>query len=132
MEDNVVSIIQEVETFLDCRALCQKDSSCMFISFYGSNSFPFSQMCVLFSSCEELHECTDCKTEERTCAAVDLRICSSAVQGQIGGNMLEYLPGVSNETLCREACNKEAGCNFYTFYDLSDPFYPGACFLLSH
>ena len=30
-------------------------------------SFPFSETCFLFSSCEDVLECTECVTESKTC-----------------------------------------------------------------
>ena len=83
-------------------------------------------MCVLLSSCPSLHSCTDCITEDGSCLP-----CSSALEGRLGDNYLDFIPDLEFEVDCKRACsNSTEGCMYYTHYGTNSTN-PGACFLLS-
>ena len=44
---------------------------------------------------------------------------------------MAFHTNVANKTSCRSFCYSMTGCSYYTYHTLSDPDYPGACFLLS-
>ena len=44
---------------------------------------------------------------------------------------MAFHTSVANKTFCRSFCYSMTGCSYYTYHTLSDPDYPGACFLLS-
>ena len=44
---------------------------------------------------------------------------------------MAFHTSVANKTSCRSFCYSMTGCSYYTYHTLSDPDYPGACFLLS-
>ena len=65
-------------------------------------SFPFSETCFLFSSCEDVLECTECVTESKTCEVTfkgqddderhsdEEEFCSSPLEGTLGQNIVEF------------------------------------------
>ena len=130
MHDNTVSIINHISTASACRALCQDESMCTFATFYGADSFPFSETCVLLSSCQGVHDCVDCSTQDTTC---DTMSCTSShpLQSHLGDNLIQFLPDLEDQEDCRAACIAETSCTFFTHYNLSDPALPNSCFLLS-
>ena len=84
-------------------------------------SFPFSETCFLFSSCEDVLECTECVTESKTCEVTfkgqdEEELCSSPVEGTLGQNILEFLPDVATEAGCLQACQANQDCVFYTHH----------------
>ena len=49
----------------------------------------------------------------------------------MSSNLINTFAGVQTEGNCRDLCLAENSCNFFTYYSLEDPSYPGTCFLLS-
>ena len=131
MQDNIISIVNGVSTVVLCRQLCHGEPACAFLTFYGPESFPFSETCVLYSSCESLYPCEDCLTEEASCLPVEFQVCSSPVESHLGENMLQFLTNIENEAACKGECSGVSGCAYYTYHNLTDPGIPGGCFLLS-
>ena len=132
MEDNIVDIVPAIPALAICRQLCRDNKNCTFITHYGAEGYPFSDTCVLMTACDETHECTSCTTENGKCTPLQkTEICSSAVESQLGENMIEFIPHVETETDCRAACISEAACVFYTYHGASDPVFPATCILLS-
>ena len=83
MHDNVVSIVNSINSLDQCTELCQDEDSCTFVTFYGENSFPFSQTCIMFSSCDDIVVCDDCTTEDSTCKEVSCTT-SESLDSRIG------------------------------------------------
>ena len=91
-------------------------------------SFPFSETCFLFSSCEDVLECTECVIESKTCEVTfkgqddderhsdEEEFCSSPLEGTLGQNILEFLPDVATEAECLQACEANQDCVFYTHH----------------
>ena len=128
MHDNVLDILPDIASLEQCRVICQDAPSCAFLTHFGSDSYPFKETCMLFSECSELHAYPDCITEEAACWA----LCSSPVESQMSGNLVQFLPDVEDERLCRDGCRNHTSCKYYTHHNNSDPFFPaGACFLMS-
>ena len=132
MQDNIIQIVNDISSITECRILCHDEQSCTYMTFYGPESFPFSDTCVLYSSCEELFSCDDCKTEDSSCLPVEFQLCSSAVESHMGDNLLRFLPNIEDEAECKGECTAQTGCLYYTYHNLSDPGVPGGCFLLSN
>ena len=132
MQDNIISINTGVSTLVYCRQLCHDEPACAFLTYYGPDSFPFSDNCILYSSCEGLYPCENCFTEESSCLPVDFQVCSSSLESHLGDNMLQFITNVEDEANCKSKCSGVDDCTFYTYHNLSDPGIPGGCFLLSN
>ena len=53
IEENIISIINQV-TLDECRLLCNGDSACRYLSYYGKNGYPFTDSCILFTRVKSL------------------------------------------------------------------------------
>ena len=62
---------------------------------------------------------------------LDLK-CMTPFQGQLGSNLINLITGIQREGECRQICQAEAQCNFYTYHDPRDQSYPATCFLLTN
>merc|ERR1719278_1668067 len=94
---NLLSSLSEVPGVVTCRQLCQEKKGCNFFSHFGPESFPLREMCLLFSSCDKLHPCNDCRSEESSCYIP----CSTVqLEGQIADNLVDIIPEVPNELNC--------------------------------
>jgi hypothetical protein len=114
----------------ECRQLCNDIDDCNIITHFGAGGFPFADTCILFSSCPTMNDCTDCLSEDTTCYQ-SLEQCSSQVEGQLGPNLVEFIPDVVDEKSCWTSCTANETCSFYTFHGPTDEHLPNACFLLS-
>ena len=85
-------------------------------SHFTAPSFPFSETCFLFSTCEEVLDCTECTTETNSCPGEEEELCSGAVEGTLGQNIVEFIPDVESEAACLEACSAHTNCSFYTHH----------------
>ena len=131
-EDSLIESLA-VTDLEECRQRCGALENCQYFSHFGANSFPFSDTCILFSSCEELNECPDCMTTNTNCGIVEKEEpCNSTVEGHIGQNLLAFHTDVANQSSCQAFCYSLEGCNYYTYHDSSDNDLPGACILLSN
>ena len=55
--DNLVGAVGDVSDPDDCRSACQDNStSCKYFTYFGPQSFPFTNSCLFFSSCPILDE----------------------------------------------------------------------------
>ena len=131
MEENIIKIASDVLSKEECNQLC-KDFSCKFFTYYSSKGFPFTDTCILFSSCTSLQECEECTTDG-LCRQLDTNqeTCGASVEGQIGGNLISFIPNVQNETSCKSSCVSTSNCVFYTYHLLNNTLFPGGCSLLS-
>ena len=125
--DNLLSSLLEVPDVATCRQLCQDNQGCSFFSYFGPESFPLKKLCLLLSSCDSLHPCEDCRTEEISCFTP----CGFQVQGEITDNLLDIITGVPTEIDCKFNCSAKPDCNVYTYFNTEDVNFPSLCFLLS-
>ena len=126
MHGEGVTIVPGIASLEQCRAICQDEENCSYITYYGANSFPFGETCVTLPTCESVNSCTDCTTEDRACTD-----CSVQLETKIEENLVDFILDVEDESLCRKACTANISCKFYTHHNFLDTTYPGACFLLS-
>ena len=52
--DNIISIPHNIPTLEQCRQLCYDEELCLFFSYFGDGSFPFTETCMMFSTCDGL------------------------------------------------------------------------------
>ena len=124
--ENLISSLSEVPDVATCRQLCQDNNGCNFFSYFGPESFPLQELCLLFSSCDSFHSCVDCRKEEFSCHP---NPCGAPLEGRIADNMVEIITGVTTELDCKFNCSANPGCNIYTHYDSDDANFPqgGSC-----
>ena len=140
MHENTLSTLPGVESIQDCRAACRDEPQCAFLTYFAAGrfniikvalrithlgfshlsppSFPFSETCFLFSSCDEVVDCPECTTEANSCPEEE-KLCSWPVEGTLGQNIVEFLPDVESEAACLDACSAHSNCSFYTHHRLS-------------
>ena len=109
-----------------CHQLCYDEKDCLFINYFGPNSFPFRSLCQLLASCEATNPCTDCAWETRDC----FKTCGAKFSGVIEDNLLEYLQNVASEDQCHKHCVNNQMCAFYTYF-LEEDAFSQTCILLS-
>ena len=127
-EANLVAFVSEVASVEECRQLCSDEKDCSYFSHFGPASFPIANVCVLLSSCQNLHQCEDCIAEEKWC----FEACGDNVEGLLAENIVQILADVPEELECKRSCNNNTDCKFYTYHNESDPNYPQLCFLLTY
>ena len=121
-----VDAIGGISTIQECRQLCYDSDECEYLTYYGANSFPFSEVCFLFHQCNETHPCSDCASETRDC----YKTCGKNFVGKIDENLLEDIPGVESQSDCMDLCYKSSDCKFYTYF-LKEDLNSQNCVLLS-
>lgn len=126
-EDNFLDSVPGLSSVEECYEICNDNTDCEFLSYFGADSFPLQNYCMLFTTCPSLHPCVDCITEEKSC----YEACSDALEGAIGENTVGMIVSVQSEVLCMDNCRTDPSCKFYTYYSSEDPSNPNTCFLLS-
>ena len=137
MHENTLSTLPGVESIEGCRTACRDEPQCAFLTYFAADrlnvikclcespylpfspSFPFSETCFLFSTCDEVLDCTECTTEANSCPEEE-KLCSGPVEGTLGQNIVEFLPDVESESACLDACSAHSNCSFYTHHRLTD------------
>jgi len=127
-EDNLLESVGNVGNIDECRQLCYDNKECGYITYYGAASFPLSEFCLLFSSCESTIPCTNCTSETKTC----YKACGEPFLGELSGdNVLKMEPDTESESECQHLCINHANCTYYTYFLETDPSFPQLCVLLS-
>ena len=124
---NQIDVIGHVSSIQECRKLCYDSNECEYLTYYGVNSFPFSEVCFLLRECSGTHLCTECVSETRNCYYT----CGRNLVGKIDENLVEVFSGVESEFECKELCyNSSSDCKYYTYFLKEDPN-SQTCVLLS-
>ena len=111
-EDSLIESLA-VTDLDECRQRCGGLENCQYFSHFGAGSFPFSDYCILFSSCSTLDYCgKDCYTEDKLCHGD----CGRNVVSKLGDNVLKLVPDVILERNCKAICLTDADCLYYTYY----------------
>lgn len=126
-DDNLIDSNGEVFSIDECRLACIDVENCQYITYFGPGSFPFSNYCMLFASCDGTHDCEDCQTETKVC----FETCSGALEGQLSDNVVEIMPNVKDEPNCKAICNSVQECKYYTYFSKLHQTFPLLCVLLS-
>jgi len=141
LDDSMVAFLTQIDSLEECKKLCKDVTSCRYLTYFGKDDDEniseddISSMrgsCALFSSCGETRPClpASCLTLDTACSR-HRSPCSTPVMGHIGDNLVSVHTKVDLEITCRQMCQDEMGCNFYSYYTMSDLYYPGTCFLLT-
>ena len=126
-EDNLIESFSIADRE-ECRQRCGALENCQYFSHFGAKSFPFSNYCVLFSSCSALKDCgEDCYTEDRLCQGS----CGRNFESKKGDNIIELIPDVKLERDCKSNCLENADCLYYTYYGGVSDHNSYLCLLLS-
>ena len=96
-EGTLLESVGGVTSLQECRQLCYESPHCQFITYFSNQSFPFSEICSLFLSCEEIYTCSSCLTETRDC----YQTCSHQFYGRMDQNLVHLVGDVSSEVECK-------------------------------
>ena len=122
--DNLIDAVTHVMTLEDCRQMCLDDGNCEFISYFGDSAAPVSHLCLLFTTCETINNCSNCVSENMVC----YRSCSYNVVGDLDENIQDLLTNIESELTCKQSCLNVSGCTFYTYF-ANDTNFDQFCFL---
>ena len=126
-ESNTIETITDVANVEECRAFCDADPACSFLTYFGLLSFPFVNTCMTFSSCASQYSCDDCRTEESGCFGT----CGISFHGQVdNNNLLEIKYDIDDELNCKVLCENRSECIFYTYYASGSDINPYLCILM--
>ena len=104
--DNLITTVTDVLTMNQCLALCQDEFTCVAFTHFGSESYPFSDTCMLFSSCSERRPCQGCTTGSSQSEC----LCSIQFSSKIdSGNLVGVISAV-DEHDCKRKCIVEEMC----------------------
>merc|ERR1712126_532417 len=121
-----IDIITNVPSIEDCRQLCLDNDQCQFITYYFSDGFPGKKMCILLEGCETLTKCTNCQSQDMDCFTMGP---ITKVVGSLGDNVIDAIQGVHSALECKEKCNNDANCHWFTYFLENDNLFPNVCFL---
>jgi len=119
---------QPSATGAECRQLCHDTNGCHVFTYFGRESFPFSEECMLFSACDDLNDCEDCLTAftKGECT------CGIAFEGFMNPeNLIGLETDIQSEAACRNLCSSDSSCSTYTYYDTQHLTNKNLCMLLT-
>merc|ERR1711971_166112 len=132
MADNLIHTFMGIPTVDECRELCEAEMGCLAFTYYGNDSHPIHDACLLFCSCSETRPWPNCTTGSSQCQSLTFHPCSIQYYGDINqDNFVNLLGSVPDEPSCKDECFTNNDCQLYTYYDSQDNFQPNSCFLLT-
>ena len=126
-ENNLIDILMHVSSVAECRLLCEDAAGCEFITHFSASASPISSMCMLFSSCESVAECSSCVTQNIDC----FQNCSSNTIGHMDQNVVDVELNVQSELDCKRLCSATQGCSWYTYFYRNHSVHHENCFMLT-
>ena len=113
-QDNLVGFYTNISHIDECEILCAGEYYCRFASYFGPDSYPITNSCVLLDSCSYyLDDCNNCFTFEKNC----INVCDAPIEGDLSGNnILDVQPGISSKNNCEQLCYISESCMFYTYF----------------
>ena len=121
-----IDIVTNVPSIGECRQLCLDNDLCQFITYYFSDGFPGSKMCILLQGCESLTKCTNCESQNMDCFTMGP---IAKVVGTLGDNVLDAIQNVHSAVDCKKKCSNEPNCGWFTYFLENDKLFPNVCFL---
>ena len=110
--DNYIDTEYHVHSEEECRAICEDQDQCQFITYFNASASPFSNICQSFKTCDSVVKCENCVSQNMDC----FRTCGSNIVGQMDENIIDGVFGVQSELKCKELCSKTDECSWYTFF----------------
>jgi len=126
-ENNLIDSVAQVYSDEECRQICEDQLDCEYITYFNASAKPFSNFCLMFKSCENTTECTNCVTQNMDC----YRTCGANVVGRMDENIIDVVANIKSELDCKLLCSGTANCKLYTYYLDDDPLYHQLCVLLT-
>ena len=134
--------VSGVPSIEECRQLCEDSEDtehrklCSYFTYYGKDTFPFTEVCFISSRCDVTQQCSGCVTEARhvrECNQEVLR-CGSQVTGLINTDNLldvvQFYDDDVDESDCQLRCQETGDCSFFTLFISPHP-HNHLCFLLT-
>ena len=126
-ENNLIASVSNVHSEEKCRQICDDHQECDFITFFNGSANPFSNVCLMFNTCDSTIECNNCITQTMEC----YRTCGLNVVGHMDKNIIDMIPNITSGVDCKKLCLESDNCNFYTYYSKEDNQYHELCILLT-
>ena len=126
-EDNYIDTVFNVYSELECRAICEDQDQCHFITYYNASASPLSNMCRGFKTCDDVNLCENCVSQNMDC----FRTCGTNIVGQMKENIIDGVFGIKTELECKELCSKTEACDWYTFFFSNSSTNHDFCVLLT-
>ena len=115
--DILINTFPETTSVEECKLLCEDEINCRAFTYFGSNSFPIPNGCLLFSTCRDRQPCENCTTGSTQAQCT----CSISYAGEVTSeNFVDLFGGVQDELSCKSPCLSESLCDLYTYYDSDD------------
>ena len=126
--DILINTFPETTSVEECKLVCEDEINCRAFTYFGSNSFPIPNGCLLFSTCRDQQPCENCTTGSTQAQCT----CSISYAGEVtSANFVDLFGGVQDELSCKSLCLSESRCDLYTYYDSDDVDQPRTCFLFT-
>ena len=124
---NLIDSVSQVHTEEECRQICEDQQECDFITYFNASAYPFSNICLIFKTCDNTVECTNCITQNMDC----YRTCGDNIVGHMDANIIDMVANTQSELDCKKLCSETDKCSFYTYYSEEDNLYHELCILLT-
>ena len=126
-EDNYIDTVTQVHSEEECRAICEDQDQCQFITYFNASASPYSNICRSFKSCESVVQCENCVSQSLDC----FRTCGTNNVGQMDENIIDIVLGVETELECKTLCSQTEACSWYTFFFSNSSVNHDICNLLT-
>ena len=125
-EATLMAEITAVLEYEDCQAECQVTEGCEGWTWTREDNTEQQNYCFLFSHLGLTFQSPHCISGPPSCLCSKLEACEVEAD-----NLIASLPNTMEERDCRELCESNPGCGYYTWYDTSHPSLATLCLLLS-
>ena len=122
----LVDEITPVLNYEECQAVCQVTVGCEGWTWTTEDNTEHHNYCYLYSNLGLTSQSPDCISGPRSCLCSNVEACEIKEE-----NLIVTYPNTLEEGDCRELCESEPGCGYYTWYDASDHYLASVCLLLS-
>ena len=111
--NNLIGFHTDISHIDECELLCAGEFECKFASYFGPDSYPITNSCILLRFCSTLDDCNNCYTHEKDC----YNVCDAPIEGDLSeNNILDIQPEIPNKNTCKELCDISKSCMFYTYF----------------
>ena len=111
--NNLIRFYTNISHIDECDLLCAGEFECKVSSYFGPDSYPATNSCVLLKFCSNLDDCNNCYTHEKDC----YNNCDALIEGNLSeNNILDEQPEIADTITCKELCDFSKSCMVYTYY----------------